>query len=167
MHPIAVSRQGILLASDLRRLGYDTRSLPRQVAKGTVRRLLRGAYADNAVWAAADARERHILQLRAIDGTRAVQPVFSHASAAALHQLPILGAWPISGQVSADPPGRSRNGVSYHRALAGRTPESVGGLASTSLVDTLVDLALSSGFRSATISIDHALRGVALAANGG
>lgn len=167
MHPVAVSRQGVLLASDLRRLGYDTRSLPREVDKGTMRRLLRGAYTDSTTWAAADARGRHILQLRAIDGTRAVQPVFSHASAAALHQLPILGSWPISGHVSADPPGRSRNGVSYHQAIAGRAPGFVGDLACTSLVDTLVDLALGSGFRSATISIDHALRGVALAANRG
>ncbi|MHA6668888.1 hypothetical protein ACX3O0_08450 [Homoserinimonas sp. A447] len=167
MHPVAVPRQGVLLASDLRRLGYDTRSLSREVGKGTMRRLLRGAYAESAVWAEADARERHILRLRAIDGTRAVQPVFSHASAAALHELPVLGAWPRNGHVSADPPGRSRNGVSYHQALAGRTPALIGGLACTSLADTLVDVALSSGFRSATMSIDHALRSVALAANHG
>ena len=86
MHPIAVSRYGVLFASDLRALGYDTRSLPRAVSKGTMHRLLRGAYVESVVWAEADAREQHILRLRAIDGTRAAQPVFSHASAAALHE---------------------------------------------------------------------------------
>lgn len=165
MHPVAVPRQGLLLASDLRGLGYETRSLPRAVSNGTMRRLLRGAYVESAVWAEADAREQHVLRLRAIDGTRTAQPLFSHVSAAALHGLPVLGAWPSIGHVSADTPGRSRNGVAYHQALAGRTPGVVGGLACTSLVDTLVDLALSSGFRSAIISIDHALHGVAVAAN--
>ncbi|HEU4807227.1 MAG TPA: hypothetical protein VFT01_03125 [Homoserinimonas sp.] len=132
-----------------------------------MRRLLRGAYVESAIWTEADARERHILRLRAIDGTRAAPPVFSHVSAAALHGLPVLGAWPAIGHVSSDTPGRSRNGVAYHQALPGRIPDFIGGLACTSLVDTLVDLALSTGFRSATISIDHALHGVALTANAG
>jgi hypothetical protein len=167
MHPVSVRRQGLLLASDLRELGYDTRSLPREVSKGTMRRLLRGAYVENVVWAEADDRERHILRLRAIDGTRAAQPVFSHASAAALHGLPILGALPSIGHVSAEVPGRSRNGVAFHQALPGRTPDLIGGLACTSLIDTLIDLALSMGFRSATTSIDHALHRAALVANRG
>lgn len=167
MHPVAIPRHGLILASDLRELGYDTRSLPRAVNAGTMHRLLRGAYVEGAVWTKADAREQHILRLRAIDGTRATQPIFSHTSAAALHGLPLLGRWPSVGHVSAECPGRSRNGVAYHQARAGRTPELINGLACTSLVDTLVDLALSAGFRSATISIDHALHGVAAAANGG
>lgn len=166
MHPVAIPRQGLLLASDLRELGFDTRSLSRDVTKGTLRRLLRGAYVENAVWSEADARERHILRLRAIDGTRAAQPVFSHASAAALHGLPVLGRWPSMGHVSAERPGRSRNGVAYHQAPVGRIPDHVDGLGCTSLIDTLLDLALSSGFRSATISLDHALHKVALAAGG-
>lgn len=165
MHPVAVARRGVLLASDLRGLGYDTRSLPRAVASGTMHRLRRGAYVETHVWREADARERHILRLRAIDGTRAAPPVFSHVSAAALHGLPLLGALPSIGHVSAEMPGRSRNGVAHHQAIAGRTPDLIDGLACTSLVDTLIDLALSAGFRSATISIDHALHGVAVAAS--
>ena len=166
MHPAAVSRQGVLLASDLRRLGYDARGLQRAAARGVLHRLLRGAYVDDDTWTGASAAERHILRLRAIEGTRAARPVFSHLSAAALHGLPILGAWPFAGHVSADVPGRSRNGVAFHRAIAGRTPTEVRGLACTSLLDTLVDLARTSSFTSATISIDHALQAVAVEARG-
>ncbi len=166
MHPLAVSRHGVLLAADLRRFGYESRSLPRAVASGTLHRLRRGAYVESSVWNDADARERHVLRLRAIDGTRSARPVFSHLSAAALHGLPILGAWPTAGHVSAKTPGRSRNGVAYHRAHPSRASVIVAGLACTSLVDTLVDLALTTGFRAATISIDHALHTAAMAAVG-
>lgn len=164
MHPVAVSRSGLLLASDLRRLGYDARNLQRAAATGKLLRLLRGAYVERDVWAGAEASERHILRLQAVDGTRTTQNVFSHVSAAALHGLPILGSWPTSAHVSSDAPGRSRNGVLFHQAIKGRTPTVIQGLACTSLVDTLVDLGRGLSFSSAVVSIDHALHAAAEAA---
>lgn len=67
-------------------------------------RLRRGAYVETTVWDKADARERHVFRLSAIDGTRAAPPEFSHVSAAALHGIPLLGALPSIGHVSAETP---------------------------------------------------------------
>ena len=162
MCPDSISRGGLVLVTDLHRAGYDPRQVQRQAARGALRRLARGAYVDYQDWVTASARDRHILRMRAIDATRARTLVFSHASAAALHGLPVLGAWPVVTHVSSDVPGRSKNGVAYHQALPERSPIILHGLTCTSLADTLVDLAHTASFTSATISIDHALHRAAV-----
>lgn len=164
MHPTAIPHSGILLTADLARLGNEARQVQRSARSGAVHRVRRGAYVDRTDWEAADARGRHILQLRAVHATRRTPAVSSYISAAALHDLPILGSWPAAAHVSSLAPGHSKNGVVQHLARPGTRVVMVDGLACTSLVDTLADLALSADFTSATVSLDHALHAAALAA---
>ena len=86
--------------------------------------------------------------------------MLSHASAAALHGLPIIGDWPerphCTAGISAG--GRSSANVVRHSApfREGDVVE-VGGLLVTSVARTLLDLAVSADLVSAVASLDHAL----------
>jgi predicted transcriptional regulator of viral defense system len=164
MHPSAIAHQGILLTSDLARAGNEARQIQRASSNGSIRRIRRGAYVERASWDAAGANERYLLQLRAVAATRRIPPVFSLSSAAVLHGLPVLGPQSTMVHVSSPVPGHSRNGVAQHLVRPGSSTVTVGGLQCTSLVDTLADLAVTAGFASAVVSIDHALHSAARSA---
>lgn len=164
MHPVSLALNGIMLSADLNRFGNEARHVQRATKSGEIHRIRRGAYIDQKDWDAADARGKHILRLRAVDATRKIPPVFSLASAAVLHGLPTFGhAAPIA-HVSSESPGHSKNGVAQHLIRPGVATVVIDGLTCTSLIDTLVDLALTSDVTSTVVSLDHALQEVALTA---
>ena len=81
----------------------------RAVLGGTEVRVGHGAYVPIDVWERSDQRARHLLRLRAFARTRSRVPVFSHWSAAVLHDLPIVGPFPDRIHVSV---GRTSGGRS-------------------------------------------------------
>ncbi|TQL48562.1 hypothetical protein FB562_1657 [Homoserinimonas aerilata] len=161
MHTHSHSRGGILLTSEILRLGEQPRQVQRLQRAGSLQRLRRGVFVDAEKWVGATPRSKYLLRLRAVAATRIREPVFSHASAAAIHGLPLLHRQMLAAHISSDPVGRSRNGVIRHRSLPGRTAELIDGLWCTSLADTLADLALTSDLAAFVVPADHALHRVA------
>lgn len=140
---------------------FDTRFIhARAAAAGTELRVARGAYLPRELWRASDRRERYLLQIRAVAETRRRSPILSHWSAAAVHDLPVVGRWPtrvhlIVGKTSG---GRSRNDVVKHNlSLDGGDVVMVDGLRVTSLARTIVDIASLNHPLSAIAMVDRAL----------
>lgn len=140
---------------------FDSRFLhARAVRAGSELRIARGAYLPRELWVASDKRGRYLLRIRAVAETRRLPPVLSHWSAAAVHDLPVVGAWParvhlIVGKTSG---GRSRNGVVKHNLrLDDRDVVVVDGLRVTSLARTIVDVASLNNPLSAIAMVDRVL----------
>lgn len=107
-------------------------------------RVARGAYIDRDLWEGLEPTARYLLRVRAVAETRRNRPVMSHWSAAAVHGLPIVGAWPTAVHITQSAPQvtRSRNGVVRHSLrLDDEDLLETEGMLVTSLPRTLVDLA--------------------------
>ena len=136
------------------------RALARSAIAGSSVRVARGAYVEASVHASLSARERYLLRVRAVAATRRSRPVVSHWSAAAIHNLPILGGWPDSVHTTITPTsgGRSRGDVVKHIAALGDTDVvDIDGVLVTSVARTVVDLAAALPFREAVVVVDRAL----------
>jgi len=114
--------------------GLSARIVERAVRNGEVRRLSRGVFVAESVWAGARRRERHLLL---VDAAVRRQPraVVSHHSAALLHGLPV--PWCLPDWVA----------LTMDRATRTATPGSLLRLEPAALpqahVDNLVDLAVT------------------------
>ncbi|MGU3410044.1 hypothetical protein ACLBWP_08060 [Microbacterium sp. M1A1_1b] len=118
----------------------------RSADRGVLVRVRRGHFADATQWNGASARDRHAALVRAVDWLPGSGLVVSHRSAVALHGLPWIGAF--GDHVIVTDPSRDRGqskGVIRRVGTAGRIPDMVllSGVATTSLVVTAVDVALS------------------------
>jgi len=105
-------------------------------------------------------RDRYLLLIQAIVGTRAKRPVLSHLSAAAIHGMPIRGRWPreVHVTVPATNGSRSRNGViKHHSSLADEDVVEIRGFLVTSRARTVIDLAVAESFTDALIAADRFL----------
>lgn len=149
---------------DVVRIGHDDRPLRRDSAAGTVRRIRRGAYADASQWAALKPRERYLVRVLAVVGTRRRMPILAFDSAAAIWGYPRFEAWPgawpsVVHVIAPSTSGiRSRNGVAVHRDhLDPEDVVEVDGLLVTSPQRTLVDLARVAAPGISVSAIDRAL----------
>ncbi|SFN84233.1 type IV toxin-antitoxin system AbiEi family antitoxin domain-containing protein [Mycetocola miduiensis] len=140
--------------------GGDGRSLRRGRESGTLVSIRRGVYTETSIWSELAARDRYLLQMRAVLETRKGDAVLGYESAAAVWNMPIIGPWPDAVHVfTADGRRRSSSrGVRWHNAplLDGDVVE-VDGILVTSRLRTLLDLARRSGFMSAVASLDAGL----------
>ena len=144
----------------LREPHESRRSLARGALQGDQIRVARGAYVEAAAHALLSQRERYLLRIRAVAESRRSRPVVSHWSAAAIHNLPILGRWPDSVHLTIPPTsgGRSRGGVVKHSApLAEFDVIEVNGMLVTSIARTVVDMAAALPFLGAVMMVDRAL----------
>ncbi|MDQ1552438.1 MAG: hypothetical protein QOD50_1860 [Actinomycetota bacterium] len=147
-------------ARDEERLGRSRRTLSRSASKGEARRIARGAYVPEETWRDATASERYLAQVAAVALTRRSPAVVSHWSAAAMHGLPRIGAWPthIHFTVPVSASSGTKNGIVKHALpLVDDDIEVVAGIAVTSLTRTLLDIAATSTFRDAVVVADAAL----------
>ena len=150
----------ITFTHDLDERFESRRDLARAATTGEQTRVFRGVYVDSGEWQSVDDHAKYLLRISAIVGTRRTRPVVSHWSAAALHGLPVLGAWPTAVHTTVSPAsaGRSKNGVVVHRAkLAEEDVVEIGGVLMTSVARTIVDLATSERFVDAVVAADRAL----------
>jgi hypothetical protein len=150
----------LVYARDLRDV-YETRQQhARSVNGGTETRVARGVYTGADVWKHLDATGRYLLRVRAIANTRRNRPVLSYWSAAVVHGLPIVGAWPreVHTTIGTAGGGRSRNGVVAHgRLLADDDVVEVSGMLVTSVARTVLDMAAAGTFMVAVTMADRAL----------
>ncbi len=151
---------GLFLSRDAERLGQDPRRMSALVVSGELVRVRRGAYVSSAAYESASPRMKHVMMLRATALAADDPPVFSHVSAAAIWGLPILGVWPAEAHIvcGVSTGGRSSRGIVRHGVAMDLVDvRLVNGLFVTSLERTLIDLAATTSFASAVISMDHAL----------
>jgi hypothetical protein len=155
---------GLTIVRDVVRMGYDDRPLRRESAAGAVRRIRRGAYADASRWAALKPRERYLVRVLAVVGTRQRIPILAYDSAAAIWGYPRFDAWPgawpsVVHVIAPSTSGiRSRNGVVVHRDhLDPEDVVEIDGLLVTSPQRTLVDLARIAPPGTSVSAVDRAL----------
>ena len=138
----------------------DGRQFRREADDGRAKRMRRGVFTTAGHWAGLTPRQKHLAEIRAVTLTRAVDPVISHQSAAAIWGIPLAEDWPATVHVLAPPASaaRSKNGVTVHRAevVEGDVVEHDGMLV-TSPARTLVDVARTTRFANAVVAIDYAL----------
>jgi hypothetical protein len=130
--------------------------LAQAVGTGILYRVRRGYYGRPV----SSSRERHKLLVRAVDDAGSSRMIVSHVSAAAMHDLPIIGPWP--DRVHALSPGRhggsSRADVFAHVVADEPDCLLIDGVMVTTLERTLADVASTAGLETAVTMIDHALR---------
>jgi hypothetical protein len=134
--------------------------LARSAASGLLHRVARGAYLRAEVWTMLDDREKYLTLIRAVTATRRFRPVLSHFSAAAIHGLPMVGAWPSTVHTIVGPTagGRSRNRVVKHSLrLDDADVVEVDGFFVTSVARTVVDVAALASPLVAVTMADRAL----------
>jgi hypothetical protein len=149
---------GLIRLDDARRVGVDPRRLYEAERRRALFRVRPGAFVRTAEWSAATTEERHLLIVRAAAASLR-EPVFSHESAAAVWGVPLLDE-PRTVHVLA--PGRgggsSWNGVVRHQPRSGGSLALCAGIAVTSALDTVLDLAASRPFATGVVAADHAVR---------
>lgn len=127
---------------------------------GELRRVRRGAYVAVREWEGWTTEERARARIVAVAAAAYDPPLFSHASAALLHGLPVVG--PPDGRVHVTsgpaPGGRSGGDVVRHTTVDPPGAVVVDGLRVTSVPRTVVDLARDAGFLAAVAAGDHGLR---------
>ncbi|TQL40366.1 hypothetical protein FB562_2699 [Homoserinimonas aerilata] len=149
----------LYLSREARMLGTD-RELRARFERGELLRLRPGVYTSATAWARLAGDVRHRLFVRAAAAVSPFGAQFSHESAAALWRLPILGAWPSTAHrlTQPSPGGTSRVGIRHHGLGLDTHPVEIDGVTVTSLTRTLLDMATSTNFMRAVVTIDDGLR---------
>ena len=159
--PRHLMNEGMLVASNLDALGYDTRALRRAMAAGSLVRLARGVYVDAAVWKSAAPRERHLLRCRAAAARLGTQVVLAGASAAAVLGLTYLGQWPerVCALNSVADGTRVRGGVSWRAHDDRHTGvRDLGWVRTVDPYRTAIEVSAREGFLAGIVTADSALR---------
>jgi len=122
--------------------------------------LRRGAFVRATQWKSADARERHVLRVRAVIALATRPIAVSGISAAAVYGMPVRDPWPDEVCVLDRWKGGGRSEPGVHRTAAGFTTARIifhDGLPITDVARTALDVARSASFRDAMGSVDWAL----------
>jgi len=148
--------KGLIRSRHLAQLGISSDRLAEAVGLGVLYRVRRGYYARPMPFP----RDRHKLLVRAVDDAGGSRMIVSHLSAAAMHDLPIIGPWP--DRVHTLAPGRgggsSRADVFAHAVADEPEYVLVDGVMVTTLERTLADVASTAGLEVAVTMIHYALR---------
>ncbi|THG30726.1 type IV toxin-antitoxin system AbiEi family antitoxin domain-containing protein [Naasia lichenicola] len=160
MRSLPSTADGLLVSSDLLRLGFGPKTLQRELVSGRLYRVRRGAYCLAEKWNALDERGRHLLRMRAVRAGMRLEPVFCDVSAAMALDLPWLG--PTGDDVhicsAAASGGRSENGVRRHpHDLEGMEIVEADGLLVTGAAHTVAALAARLPFAQGVGMVDAAL----------
>jgi hypothetical protein len=147
-----IASAGLLRRADALLDGFSDAEIARMVRRRELTRLQRGTYAKAPAALPADAAAR-------VAGLRSAALV-SHASAAALHGLPLWGVALDRVHVLRRPPANGSGSARVHLHVA-RVPEDhvcvVEGIATTDLTRTVVDVARTESFEAAVVVADRAL----------
>lgn len=143
-----------------RLLDGGDRALRRGVDAGDLLRVRAGVFAPRREWDDTGADAHAIARVRAVVATRRGPVVLSHESAALLHGLPIARPWPRHVSITEPPESnrRSKRGVVVHRSpMTDDDIDVVDGMAVTSLVRTLADLARDASLVDSVVAMDAAI----------
>ena len=148
-------------SSALVRAGLDDRHLRRAAAAGRLVRVVPGLYVEPEPWNDLSPEERHALRVMTVLARASERLVASHASAAALHGLPLLGQPPAVVHV-LDPArstgARSGTLVRHASRLHDDEVTTARGTRVTTPARTALDLCLGCGLADGVAALDHGLR---------
>jgi hypothetical protein len=150
---------GLITTRDSETLGVD-QALRKAIASGTLVRLRAGAYVDVDAWRKMSANERHRARVEAVHlKSKSQEHVFTHASAAALWDLPPIGEWPTAVHVAVAGGGRGRTRPDVHEHVLAEGTEvvRVRGRLATGPADTVLAVCTGLPFPHAVAVVDHAL----------
>ncbi len=162
---LASRQHGLFSTSDAASHGIGSYELSRLVRRGVCERVRRGWYADAATYRAADAVGRYAIRAAAVTAGLQTAHVLSHATAAAVHGLPLhevdLAEVHVTHPLSARAT-RHEAQVWHHCGdLDAADVVAVDGLPVTSLARTAFDVARTAGPAGALVVADAVLsRGV-------
>ena len=149
----------LVTARQLRLTGNDTRGVRRAAERGRLIRPHRGSYLATGEWSKLTERDRYTLRIIGAITSGRENPIVSHVSAAVLWGAPIIGPLPSLVHVLATVQAgtRTEHGFRKHATPHRYDLERRGELRMTSLVRTLVDVAVDAPFLTAVGVLDWAL----------
>jgi hypothetical protein len=159
LRAIADGRLGTFTAQEALAAGLTVDDIRAELRSRRWMRLRKGIYVSSDVLAAADARERHLIDCVAVLLTLDRGPALSHASAAQLHELVVPSS--VGPLVRLTDDAQWRNGRGYRVARAQLSADDVGswlGFAATSIPRTLIDCAREWSQIDAVIALDAAMQ---------
>ena len=154
-------REQLQLVRHRNRYGIDDRALRRSAFRGELTKLRSGAFVETALWDALGDEDRARLEVAAAWEAGRGFFVASHASAAALWEVPRISTPDglVHSLTSLAAGTRTEHGVRKHAAKdLEQHVVAVHGIACTSLERTIVDLAMTEPFADAVVAADWALR---------
>lgn len=156
--PDAFDPASLRLASDVRRLGDDTRDTGRDGRRIWVP-VRHGVVLPASTWDQLTPEQRHaaFVHATALRMRGDATSVFSHTSAAAIWGLPRVSAWPALVEVTRTGRRVRSSGLIRRHDLPVTDPVAVAGVELTSVARTVVDLARTEALRDAVAAADHAL----------
>lgn len=133
----------------------------RAVHAGRFHQLATGVYVPTALWSTLNSDERYLAVIQATHRSTSRELVFSHTSAAALWELPIVGKWPARPEVTvgSSPSGESRVGFTARKYPLPVSVDVIDGVRVTALTRTCVDIARTTPLLTSLPMIDAALAG--------
>lgn len=150
---------GLVIVNELREADERGR-VERARRRGELVTLSRGVHLSAARWTTLSEDDRY--RLRSIAAASLLTPgeSLSHRSAAALHQLPIVGGWPSRAEttVLCSSGLTSSDALRRHRVVRPPHTELFESIPITTLAQTVVDLAAESPFVVGVTACDAALR---------
>jgi hypothetical protein len=135
-------------------------AMRRAALRGDVRRLRPGAFVGVEHWEGIGATQRHLLEVRAAVAAARTSVLISHASAAVLLCLPLVGVRlsRVHATVVGSSGGPPDALVARHATDRPVAETVVDGIRVTTAARTVVDLARTSGFLAGVVAGDAALR---------
>ena len=152
MEPPSIRPIGQLIAS-----GWTGDGLKRAARRGQVERLRRGVFRTCPAPADRQAAYREMVMATAVE---AGDPLVSHASAAALYDLPLVDAdldW-MHTTCARTAGGQRMGGVHRHVGHRPDVTRRIDGVRVTSPARTLIDLARTNSLRTSVAAVDEAVR---------
>lgn len=140
--------------------GFSDAELAAMVRRRGLVRLQRGAYLPSSAGLPADLVARHRLGVAATVASLRRPGIVSHASAAALHGLPLWGVALARVHLLRCPPANGSGSARVHLHVARVHDEEltvVDGILVTDVTRTVVDVARAESFESAVVTADAAL----------
>lgn len=152
---------GLITTARLRESGLGSgHVLERMLSSGVLVRIRHGAYALGSVWQPMRPEQRYRLFVMASARVARHELTVSHLSAAAMHGLPLVGAWPRTVHV-LEPlasGGGSAPLLTRHRGVPQAETVMVDGVRVTALARTLADVAVCEPLARSVPALDAALR---------
>ncbi|MDH6236644.1 hypothetical protein [Cryobacterium sp. CG_9.6] len=155
---------GLIPAEALRASGMNSYTVGVLVQRGQLWRVRTGWYVLGPRWKAENHAGRYRFVVRATAAHANTELLLSHHSAAVMHGLPLIGAWPATTH-ALFPEARgdsSHRLLTAHRGVPDPNSTLVAGVRVTSLPRTLIDMAASSSFLVGVAMVDHVLHHEAL-----
>ncbi|TDE09524.1 type IV toxin-antitoxin system AbiEi family antitoxin domain-containing protein [Jiangella asiatica] len=160
LRAVAARQHGVVVRAQVLAAGYDDYEIARRRATGAWVAIRRGAYVEATVWKRMNDLELHRARCQAVLLQMAVPAVLSHTSAAVWLGTRVWGADLSCVHVSRRDlhAPRREAGVHHH---AGRLSEAevrvVDGVATTTPARTALDVARTTPFESAVVTVDGIL----------